>query len=138
MEFEYVIENGEVTITGVKDKFIRSVEIPEFIEGYPVTGIAPYSFESCIYLTNIIIHSGVTRISYYAFQSSYGRIYNNVKIIKNHIINNKFIVGGCNFLTIVNQINNDYIVKSDNDHYYLIGKQLYTIRFGESMKMEIC
>jgi hypothetical protein len=39
MNFEYIIENGEVTITGVKDKSLEYYIVPETIEDYPVTNI---------------------------------------------------------------------------------------------------
>lgn len=138
MEFEYVIENGEVIITGVEDKFIKSIEIPEFIDGLPVTTIGHKAFYDCSSLSMIIIPTTINKIFYTSFDNLYGVIVNNIKISSYHIINNKFIVGAYNFLTIYNQINHDYIVKTDEDSFYLIGEQLYQNNFEKSIKMEIC
>lgn len=138
MEFEYIIENGEVTITGIKDKFIQSVEIPEYLGDIPVTTIGHKAFYNCTILKEIIIPTTINRIFYTSFDNLYGVIINNIKISGYHIINNKFIVGGCNFLTILNQINTDYIVKTDENCFYLIGEQLYQNNFEKSIKMKIC
>jgi hypothetical protein len=69
MNFEYKIENGEVTITGIKDETVESIEIPEFIEGYPVTNINNRCLRFCNSLTKININSSVNSIHYYAFGS---------------------------------------------------------------------
>lgn len=116
MEFEYFIENGEVTITGHKNNFIRELVIPDFINGCKVTTINPDSFIHFYILETIIIPTSVKNISSDAFGNLHNVKINNTKIIGHHIINNKFVIGGYNLLTIINQINNGYIVKSD--HYY--------------------
>ena len=65
-DFEYTIENGEVTIT----KYIGSdtqVRIPEKIEGKSVTEIGNETFCYCNNLKNVTIPSSVTRIGNSAF-----------------------------------------------------------------------
>ena len=59
-KMEYVInEDGETcTITGFHNKYIAVLRIPESIDGYTVTSIAPYAFEKfemgTVYLPNTI------------------------------------------------------------------------------------
>ena len=50
-------------ITGVKDKTIASVIIPDY-----VTSIGSWAFENCTSLTSVVIPSSVTSVGYYAFQ----------------------------------------------------------------------
>lgn len=138
MEFEYVIENGEVTITGVEDKFIRSVEIPEYLGDIPVTTIGHKAFYNCTILKEIIIPTTINKIFYTSFDNLYGVTINSTKITGCHIINNKFIVSAYNFLTILNQIGDDYVIKTDLNWFYLMGTQLYMDNFEKSIKMEIC
>ena len=138
MEFEYVIENGEVTITGIKDKFIKSIEIPEFIDGLPVTTIGHKAFYDCSSLSMIIIPTTINKIFYTSFDNLYGVTINSTKITGYHIINNKFIASAYNFLTILNQIGDDYVIKTDLNWFYLMGTQLYMDNFEKPIKMEIC
>lgn len=138
MEFEYVIENGEVTITGIKDKFIKSIEIPEFIDGLPVTTIGHKAFYDCSSLSMIIIPTTINKIFYTSFDNLYGVTINSTKITGYHIINNKFIASAYNFLTILNQIGDDYVIKTDLNWFYLMGTQLYMDNFEKSIKMKIC
>ncbi len=69
--WEYTVDNGEVTITGVSQDAVGAVEIPGMIEGYPVTKIGSYAFflwddiESS--LESIVIPHGVTEIGPCAF-----------------------------------------------------------------------
>ena len=65
-DLTYIIEDDEITITGC-DKDVKAVEIPEEIDGYPVTGIGNSAFESCKSLTSVTIPDTVTSIGVYAF-----------------------------------------------------------------------
>ena len=48
----YKISNGEVTITDAKSD-IKTADIPESIDGYPVTSIGNFAFNGCTGLTKI-------------------------------------------------------------------------------------
>ena len=70
-DFEYTIENDQVTIT----KYIgesTEVRIPDKIEDYPVTNIGDSAFYYCRSLTSITIPSSVISIRKYAFYSCSG------------------------------------------------------------------
>ena len=47
----YKISNGEVTITDAKSD-IKTADIPESIDGYPVARIGDYAFSGCTGLTS--------------------------------------------------------------------------------------
>jgi len=68
-DFLYSINDNEVTIeAGVSGE--RLVEIPEYIEGYPVTKIAPFAFMNygrCIDHMKVILPSTIKEIGKYAF-----------------------------------------------------------------------
>ena len=56
--FEYEINNGSVTITGC-DANVTELEIPSYIEGYPVKIIDDNAFRDNTNLTGVVMHSGV-------------------------------------------------------------------------------
>jgi len=66
-EFEYKIEDGEVTITGLKDSSLREIHIPEKIDGYPVTKIGYSAFYGEENLLTVILPEGLTEIGAGAF-----------------------------------------------------------------------
>jgi hypothetical protein len=137
MEFEYVIDDGEVIIIGYVDRLAEHIIIPEFIEGYPVTCIDSGCFSYVYNLKTIIIPPTIRNISSYAFGNLCGLMVNGLEISNARIINDKFIVDPYNFLTILNQIGDDYVIKSDLNNYYLIGMRLCMDNFEKSIKMEI-
>ena len=63
-DFYYEIIDGEVTITGHKDKSVKSIIIPEIIDGYPVTRIDLYAFSNFKELIRIIIPNQIINIGY--------------------------------------------------------------------------
>lgn len=86
-QFHYSIQDNEVTITDYSG-FDLNVEIPETLEGLPVTRIGPGAFQSPLGLatyTNVIIPETVVEIGPGAFSESLGlrhvRIPNRVTII---------------------------------------------------------
>lgn len=64
---EFVIKNGEVTITKCKDKNVTEVVIPSEIEGYPVKRISDLAFFNCLELKTVKIEEGVRTIGYKSF-----------------------------------------------------------------------
>lgn len=66
-EFEYTIENEEVTIVAYKGQRTE-VEIPNEIEGYPVTRIGMHAFKDNNILEKVIIPESVTEIGTSAFE----------------------------------------------------------------------
>ena len=69
---EFIIKNGEVTITKCKDKNVTEVVIPSKIDGYPVTSIGEYAFCDCTGLTSVTIPNSVTTICRKAFYGCSG------------------------------------------------------------------
>ncbi len=67
----YTISNDEVTITGCNTSASGELEIPQTIEGYPVTSIANYAFEGYAPLTSITIPDSVTSIGRCAFSGCF-------------------------------------------------------------------
>ena len=63
----YEIVSGEVIITDCDIRITGVLEIPETIEGYPVTSIGAYAFGGCSGLTSIIVPEGIKTIGDYAF-----------------------------------------------------------------------
>lgn len=69
--FEYEIIDGEVTITGYKDKTVTEIVIPSEIEGYSVTKIGRDCFNGDKYLKSVTIPDSVTKIGPLAFCGCY-------------------------------------------------------------------
>ena len=91
IDFEYKIENGQITITAYKGSS-KDLIIPASINGYPVVAIADNAFENssivsvsmpetlksigwfafsgCFALERVIIPKNVTEIGYYAFYNT--------------------------------------------------------------------
>lgn len=65
---KYRIENDEVSITGCAN-YISDINIPDKIEGYPVTKISDSAFYKC-QSKSVVIPSSVRRIGDHAFASS--------------------------------------------------------------------
>jgi hypothetical protein len=67
-DFEYSENGGKITITGYKGS-VKSVVIPEKINGLPVVAIGDYAFP-CNHLTSITLPNSVTYIGDYAFKDN--------------------------------------------------------------------
>ncbi len=65
--YTYIIENGEVTITGCDENVSGELRIPASIDGYPVTNIGDGAFESRTNLTQLYIPKSVINIGDRAF-----------------------------------------------------------------------
>jgi hypothetical protein len=65
--FDYEIVNSTITITGLKDKLISILPIPNSINGISVTLIGNRAFYDCTSLTSVTIPDSITSIGDYAF-----------------------------------------------------------------------
>ena len=67
--FSYEIVNDTITITGVTDRNISELHIPNEIDSYPVVRIRTYAFEKCSNLKKVEFGSNIAYIEARAFQS---------------------------------------------------------------------
>ncbi|MBR6728767.1 MAG: leucine-rich repeat domain-containing protein, partial [Clostridia bacterium] len=65
--YTYIITDNKVTITKCNASAAGRKNIPETIEGYPVTSIAGGAFSFCYYITSVTIPDTVTSIGWDAF-----------------------------------------------------------------------
>ena len=115
--FKYEINNGEVLITGSDDESVTYIDIPEFIDGYPVTGIQLIVFPGT---TSINIPKSVKYIyeSCFIYASNLTYI-NNIKLNDGfNFINDSFIYLGHKSFGVVYKIKfkicDDYVCMSYN------------------------
>lgn len=130
MDFEYYIENGEVTITGLKNSTSKSLIIPEFIDGYPVVKIKYDLIYSTFNIIDVVIPTSILDIDSHALYSSLRiRTINGIEVDddKLNTINNRFIYYYNIFYKIKYQIcdgyscddyNNNVKYFIDNGSYY--------------------
>lgn len=78
MDFKYRIIDSEIIITGINDKSVTSIIIPEFIDGYLVTRISTHAFYKNTLLNNIDLPNTIINIGDYAF--AYCKSLTNIKI----------------------------------------------------------
>ena len=114
MDFEYTIENNEVTITNIcDDNSSILIDIPEFIEGYPVTTIKQhlkYTHDKTKYIN---IPRSVNKIRPSMFFDRLTHI-NNIKLGDFTIIDDNFIYCESLIYVIKYQIGVDYV----SENYY--------------------
>ncbi|MBR3933930.1 MAG: leucine-rich repeat protein [Clostridia bacterium] len=65
-DLTYEIKNNQVIIINCKS-IATKVDIPDYIDGFPVTTIGERAFENCDRITSLIIGNNVTTISWRAF-----------------------------------------------------------------------
>ena len=65
--FTYTVDDGEITVTGVKDVGVSSINIPNTIDGLPVTAVADGAFKNCKKLTTAEISENIQSIGYGVF-----------------------------------------------------------------------
>ena len=66
-DFTYEVHNDQVTITGCVSEYFSYIDIPQFIDGYPVVRIGKSAFQDYNYLLELTIPEGVEVIEPYAF-----------------------------------------------------------------------
>ena len=64
---KYAVKNNEITILSCGRDISGDVEIPETIDGYPVTEIDAFAFSFCKNMTSAIIPKSVKQIGKCAF-----------------------------------------------------------------------
>ena len=131
--FKCHVIDDEIVISGVNNRNVVSVEIPEFINDYPVTRIESYSFCWCDNLTNIVIPNSVVNIDEdtFAYDSKL-KFINNIEI-KNRfcVINNRHIWYNTDIFKIKHQIGGDYCAYNDYIGLrYFIGNKKYNEYFN--------
>ncbi len=68
--YEYTIIDGEVTVTGYEGE-PEYIDIPEFIEGCPVTEIRDNAFFNCHSLKEAVLPDTVLKIGHHSFYACY-------------------------------------------------------------------
>lgn len=66
--FDYIVENGEITITGMFNSLQTELIVPEYIDGYKVTSIAASAFYNYTLLKTVSLPNSITSIGYQAFR----------------------------------------------------------------------
>lgn len=66
--YTYEVEDGEATITDVDEDISGDITIPSTIDGYPVTRIGNFAFDSCEDMEACTIPNSVTSIGWGAFE----------------------------------------------------------------------
>lgn len=67
-DYTYVVQNGEVTLTGVNKSISGEIILPSEFDGFPVTKIKANAFFGCVNLTGVTIPDTITIIEGNAFQ----------------------------------------------------------------------
>lgn len=128
--FKYKITDSEVTITGLDSSDYTHIDIPEFIDGYPVKriDIKPYRSLFIYTLSELIsfnFHQSVDYINPELFvRSNKLRLINNDVVKYGLIMNNKFILTASTIgFIVIKRI----IYSICDDYYYFYGDNEYFI-----------
>lgn len=129
VNFEYRIVNNEIIITGYSDSSSTEINIPEFIDGLPVTGIGEQSFYCVLYVESLMIPNSVVDIHWniFSFNHEIKYINNNKVTGESHVINNRHIYCGGDIYDIIYQIGSDYYCGADIHKRYFIDGLIYWI-----------
>ena len=133
MEFKYKIDNGEATITGIKNWFRLPtiIDIPESIDGYPVTEINYSAFWGHDRAISIIIPITIINIEHECFWgcNSINEI-NGVKLENGLcLINNRHVWYDRDIFKINHQIGGDYHCSAGDFKGYIIDSIVYRKHF---------
>lgn len=130
--FRYEINDGEALINDFTDKLVTHIDVPEFIDGYPVTGVQFILFN----LVSINIPKSVKYIygSCFIYASNLTHINNNKLNDGFNLINDSFIFLGHKNFKIVYKIKfkicDDYVCMSYNTFNHLINGCIYSGKFN--------
>lgn len=115
MGFKINILNNEAIITSYEDKLVTYLEIPEYIEGYPVTSLGHWCFNEHSFLEKIILPNSVKLIHGGAFYDCHSlkeiNIPDSVKYIGNDSFNNCVSLTKIDIPNSVDYIGNGTFVK---------------------------
>lgn len=131
MDFEYIIKNDEVTITGYKDESVTSLIIPEYIEGLLVTKIGNLAFYRCFKLREVFTPNSIVDINANSFINCTSlKSINNILICNDFCtINDRFILHNTVIYKIMYQVGVDYYCESNNCSRYFIGSDKFYYNF---------
>ncbi len=114
--FAYFAENGEATIQYLLDGGTAGVvEVPDFIGGYPVTGIWSYAFYGCSEVTNVVLPESLKTISDGAFWECTSLTSISIPASVSQIGDR--VLYGCSALETI-------VVDENNEVYYSVGNCL--------------
>lgn len=131
--FRYEINDGEALITGSDDESVTYIDIPEFINGYPVTDIQLIVFPGT---TSINIPKSVSYIyeCCFIYASNLTHINNNKLNDGFNFINDSFIYLAPKTIRLVYKIRfkicDDYVCMSYNTFNHLINGCMYSSNFN--------
>ena len=147
--FYYTFSSGSCIITGVKDKTVTEIIIPNFVTSIgerafyncdsltsveipdSVTSIGEYAFEYCDSLTSVVIGDGVTSIGYSAFKGCSGLT--SVDIGDSVTSIGRYAFSRCDSLTSITVSANNAEYKSiDGNLYTKDGKTLLQYAIGKT------
>ena len=120
MGLKYHIENGVVTIISHTDRSAKSITIPEFIDGLPVTHIRYFGYLNSV--EKLVIPISVTHIDSTAFEYClFLKSINNNEIQNGFcLINNRFVMFNRFIYSIKHQISEDYACNiRDNERLFI-------------------
>ena len=124
--FNYTVDGGKYTITGIKDKSVSQIVIP-----YGVTSIGLDAFRGCTALTSITIPDSVTSIGYSAFKGCTGLT--SITIPASVTSIDSYAFYGCTGLTNITVSDNNRKYKSiDGNLYTKDGNRLIQYAIGKT------
>ena len=63
----YELDDNEAIVRDVTDRYMAAVQLPDEVEGCPVTAIGDYAFYNCVEMYSVILPATVVSVGDYAF-----------------------------------------------------------------------